>query len=129
MHVTAPPMGYNMIIGRDILELLGIDLQFSTNTIKWDHAVIPMRPNQCTTRDSYQQTLKSPSLDKEFKRITEILDAKYEPADLPKIVEQSNHLNLKEKQQLLELLQKHENLFDGTLGKWKGPLYHNDLQS
>ena len=52
MHVTTAPMGYDVIIGRDIMDLLGIDLQFSTKTIKWDHAEISMRPNNCNQYDT-----------------------------------------------------------------------------
>ena len=53
-------------------------------------------------------------------RIVRILDAKYEKANLPDIVEnECSHLNPPEKLQLLELLTEFEDLFDGTLGDWK----------
>ena len=57
-----------------------------------------------------------------------ILDAKYEKADLPKIVSDYNHISTNQKQQLLRLLQKHETLFDGTLGTWKGSTYDIELK-
>jgi hypothetical protein len=52
-------------------------------------------------------------------RIQNIIESKYTPADLNKIVEECTHLEKDEQRQLLRLLQKFENLFDGTLGTWK----------
>ena len=52
------------------------------------------------------------------KRIQQIIDAKYCPADLTKIVEECTHLSKDEQKQLLKLLHKYEHLFDGTLGTW-----------
>jgi hypothetical protein len=52
-------------------------------------------------------------------RIQSILESKYCPADLQKIVEECKHLSAAEQGQLLKLLQKFGNLFDGTLGTWK----------
>ena len=38
---------YDMIIGRDLLHELGIDLLFSLGVMKWDNATVPMRdPSQ-----------------------------------------------------------------------------------
>ena len=34
---------YDMIIGRDLLHELGIDLLFSLGVMKWDNATVPMR--------------------------------------------------------------------------------------
>ena len=52
--------------------------------------------------------------------IVRILDAKYEKANLPDIVQiKCAHLDSKEKMKLLELLIEFEDLFDGTLGEWK----------
>ena len=34
---------YDMIIGRDMLETLGIDLLFSQHLMQWDNATVPMR--------------------------------------------------------------------------------------
>ena len=49
-----------------------------------------------------------------------ILDANYEKADLPKIVKDTcSHLKESKKLELLSLLQKYEQMFDGTLGKCK----------
>ena len=49
-----------------------------------------------------------------------ILDAKYEKADLPEILEnECVHLKPEAKLKLLELLIEFEDLFDGTLCDWK----------
>ena len=47
------------------------------------------------------------------------LDAKYESAELKKVINQSTNLNKVEKTELYELLLKYEDMFDGTLGKWR----------
>jgi hypothetical protein len=52
-------------------------------------------------------------------RIQSIIESKYCPADLTKIVEECTNLDNTEQKQLLKLLQKFEDLFDGTLGTWK----------
>ena len=49
-------------------------------------------------------------------RAVKILDAKYEKADLPEIVEtQCQHLDTHQRKELLKLLTEFEDLFDGTL--------------
>ncbi len=49
-----------------------------------------------------------------------ILDAKYEKEDLPQIVKDTcSHLVESKKLDLLSLLQRYEQMFDRTLGKWK----------
>jgi hypothetical protein len=54
------------------------------------------------------------------KRVTQILDAKYQKADLQSIVGNNcKHLSTDQKKKLPQLLQKYESLFDGTLGDWK----------
>jgi hypothetical protein len=57
------------------------------------------------------------------KRVTWILDTKYQKADLQSIVrDNSKHLSTNHQQKLLQLLKKYELLFDGTLGDWKTKL-------
>jgi hypothetical protein len=44
MHVgTLENVRYDMIIGNDLLESLKIDIKYSTSTIEWDSAEIPMK--------------------------------------------------------------------------------------
>ena len=61
--------------------------------------------------------------------MSSILDAKYSPADLPKLVNDVETLTDKnDKKSLLDLPQKHEELFDGTLGLWQGKPHHTNLK-
>jgi hypothetical protein len=54
------------------------------------------------------------------KRVTWILDTKYQKADLQSIVRDNcKHLRANQQKKLLQLLNKYESLFDGTLGDWK----------
>jgi len=56
------------------------------------------------------------------KRSIEILDAKYDKANLPAIVKGNcSHLTPSQREKLLSLLFEFEELFDGTLGDWKRP--------
>ncbi len=50
------------------------------------------------------------------KRVTQILDAKYQKADLQAIVkDKCTHLSANHQKKLLQLLSKYKLLFDGTL--------------
>ena len=56
------------------------------------------------------------------KRVIEILDAKYDKANLPEIVKDTcPHLEPSQQDMLLSLLLDYEALFDGTLGDWNRP--------
>ena len=118
-----------MIIGRDLLEELGIDIQFSTCSIKWEDAQLPMRsPNVTLEQVFFTENTEGKLAIKASKRLKEILDAKYVKANLEEEVECFVNLIPYEKESLLELLKKYEHLFDGTLGKWKSEPYNIQLK-
>ena len=70
----------------------------------------------------------SPELLTSFDHVKEILDAKYEPADLDKVVEKSTHLSKNEQEKSQKLLMKYGHLFDGTLGAWTRESYEIELK-
>ena len=114
---------YDMIIGRDILFELGIDLLFSSAEMKWNGITIPMQATENLTKNWAEQienellfAQEPPNLDAE--RIQAIIDSKYTAAELSDITKECKLLSEEEQQQLLQLLQKFEHLFDGTLGSW-----------
>jgi hypothetical protein len=53
-------------------------------------------------------------------RIREILEAKYEKANLTEICDKSMHLETEQQEQLFRLLSQYEELFNGELGQWDG---------
>ena len=46
-------IGYNMIIRRDLLNQLNIDIRFSDGTIKWEDQVVPMKNFQRIWKDDH----------------------------------------------------------------------------
>ena len=118
VHVVEDMGAYDMIIGRDILSFLGIDIQFSTRKVSWDGIDMPFKPVDATPETHYHIE-DAMAVNESTERIKQILDAKYEAADLEKVCAEQDHLALEERRQLLALLNKYSDLFDGTLGKWK----------
>jgi hypothetical protein len=118
LHVTKSLGAYDMILGRDLLTDLGIDIRFSTNTVEWDNSEIPMKDTDLETQESYHIGNGNVA-DDALKCIKRILDAKYEPANLRKVAKEANHLPEEQQEELHTLLNKYEDLFDGTLGHWK----------
>ena len=120
---TAENNRYDMIIGRDLMHEVGIDLKFSTGIIEWDNAETSMLSPTAFNSENLEQLEKESlfihdPVTTEADRIQSILDAKYKPADLKQIASECKLLNLKEQQLLLKLMSKYKDLFDGTLGTW-----------
>jgi len=126
-HVADELGPYDLIIGRDLLRELQINLHFDSLEIEWDEARVPMRDSDATIETSYH-VHDSQAVDEATKRIKEILDAKYEKISIKEVVAGQTHLNKECQTKLKELLTKFEDLFDGTLGRWNGPSYEIELK-
>ena len=128
VHVASDLGAYDMIIGRDILSFLGIDVKFSTLEIEWEHRTMPFKMHDATVLDAYH--VEEPgAVDEQVDRVKKILDAKCEPADLEKVCTLQSHLIVEQQQALLSLLNRYADLFDGTLGKWNGTEVNLKLQT
>jgi hypothetical protein len=122
---------YDLIIGKQTLHDIGAVLDFKEKTITIDDIFLPMRNiNNLQFKSSISRVFKlnanyaqEPESTRDAtKRVVEILDTKYDKADLPSIVKNNcTHLSTPHQNSLLALLLKYEELFDGTLGDWKLP--------
>jgi hypothetical protein len=125
-----PPL-YNPIIGKQPLHDIGMALDLKEKTITINEILLPMKNiNNLQIKPSISSVLKqntclaqeSVSTCNATKHVVEILDAKYDKADLSSIVQNNcAHLSPSHCNSLLALLLRFEELFDGTLGDWKLP--------
>ena len=116
---------YDMIIGRDVMRVLQMDVLSSDLTISMGDIKIPWasrNANKSTLFNSESELEEKDSAD----RLKKILDAKYEPANLEELVGNSK-LSPDQKIGLLHLLQKYEDLFDGSLGTFQMDSYNIEL--
>ncbi len=122
---------YDLIIGKQTLHDIGAVLDFNKKTITIDEILQSMRNiDNLQLKPIISRALKlNSSLAQEpvstpnaTKRAVEILDAKYDKADLPSIVKNDcAYLSMPHCNSLLTLLLKFEELFDGMSGDWKSP--------
>jgi hypothetical protein len=122
---------YNLIIGKQTLHDIGAVLDFKERTITIDDILLPIRKiNNLQLKSSISRALKfnsnfaqePESTRNTTKHMVEILDAKYNKADLPSIVKNNcTHLSMPHQNSLLALLLKYKELFDGMLGDWMLP--------
>ena len=61
-------------------------------------------------------------------RMDRILDADYHKANINDVTAEAVHSTPEEQKQLNFLLKRHEDLFDGQLGKWNGPPINFELK-
>ena len=117
-----------MIIGRDLIRSLGIDIHGADMTIHWDNATITWYDIDYTTINAFALSQYNTPFNSETNRMTCILDAKYSKTDLKTIAESSTHLDPQERNDLYTLLKKYECLFDSNLGTWHGKPYDTKLK-
>ena len=82
-----------MIIGRDLIRSLVIDIYGADMTIHWDDSAIPWRNIDSPTNDVFALSQHKSPFKSETKRMKRILDAKYSKADIKNIAESSTHLD------------------------------------
>ena len=121
----SPLQSYDLILGKDFQQEFGIDILNSSLTLRWDGIEIPMRDfgELRTNRNSahvLQPATESGAAGELQNRVSRILDAHYEKADMHKVAADQTHLTKDQQAELIVLLLKYEHLFDGTLGDWKG---------
>ncbi len=125
----SPPPLYDLIICKQTLHDIGAVLDLKEKTITIDAVLLPMRNiNNLQLKPSFSRVLKlnssfaqePASTRNSTKCIVEILDAKYDKADLPSILKNNcTHLGTPHCNLLFALLLKFKELFDGMLGDWK----------
>ena len=77
-------------------------------------------PEESFTNYYVEEVYESDHVRTATKQLYVILYAKYEKSDLHKVMEnQCQHLTMTQRNELLKLLQKFEELSDGTLYTWK----------
>ena len=74
-----------MIIVRDLIRSLGIDIHGSDMTIHWDDAAIPWRDIDSITNGVFALSQYNAPFNSETKRMKRILNAKYSKADIKTI--------------------------------------------
>ena len=115
---------YDMIIGTDMMEAVGIDLRFSTMTIEWDNIIIPMK-NRGLISDRnaaeiiFQSAVQSTLISRAEKRHQTILDADYSAIDIDEYVEELHYLTKEIRNKLKTIFKKTPNIFKGGLGTLK----------
>ena len=115
---------YDMILGRDLMHELGMIFDFKEGRMTWDNSWINMQNPSLFDEGSLRAfeeelfLMHDPDTT-DAERIQQIVDAKYNAANLQEEVLKVNNLNKEERKQLYKLLKKYGTLFDGALGTWK----------
>jgi hypothetical protein len=128
MHVTSNMRKYDVIVGRDLLQDLGIIINFRDKTIEWEHGSDPIPHFKSDSHDLFKIESERKPVIEATNRVKSIIDAKYEKANLDELVTSCTQLSNLEQQQLLQLPTKHEAFFDGSLGHWKDQPYDIKLK-
>jgi hypothetical protein len=115
---------YDMIVDRDLMYSIGLDLRFSDSTMVWDNATVPMRSITWLEADNlelYSTHIISQNdpIASDAARIQSTLDVKYTPASTDEMVDECTNLTKSKQERLFTLLDRYQDLFDGTLGTWK----------
>ena len=114
-----------MIIGRDLMRKIKMNVLYSDNVVTWDELKLPMHEVSATGKWHNFNALvedhaESESVEDSMSRLTRILDANYDTPVLEDEVAKMTNLNPIQRNLLLALLKKNEDLFDGQLGDWVG---------
>jgi hypothetical protein len=120
--------GYDVIIGRDILKTMGLQIHYDTESFVWDNIKVKMVPRRHWDRASIKAFWQHRE-NAEENNISEIKPAEYQVANLQDIAEQQTHLSSLERAKLYSTLSDFAQLFQGTPGKYNGDPIHLELLS
>ena len=127
---------FDIILGADFLEKIGMNLRYEDLTIEWLGNTVAMETIVKATDvaahvDYYIDELDCEELgfdiDESYLSVP-ILDAKYDKWSIEEVIsEHCAHLTPTQQDDMRALLARHTKLFDGTLGKYPGEPMHIEL--
>jgi len=118
---------YDVILGNNFINKVGIDIKGSNAMVEWLGNVVPMRapPTQSQAEEDFNALAESYHIEVENDWLgfdpldnyaSKILDAKYDKVNVEDVAAAQSHLTPTQKSDLAKLLKKHEELFSGKLG-------------
>ena len=120
----SPTCRYDVILGRDILRIMGAKLDFHTQTIVWLDRQIPMKRSSKISTPSQEEYLLEEEEEEDYSILFEVYaddviikDGKYQAVSPDEVVNQLTHLTVEQKRLLHDVFEKYKMVFDGTLGK------------
>ena len=127
---------YDLILGMDLMQLLGIDIHTSTKTVIWDGLRVPFKPRDYFTSELFTESLHDAMLgshddvddDLGYKAIT-IKSSLYEKHNTDEVAQQQVHLTPQQRDELAKVLAKFPKLFSGKLGCYTHKKVHLELKS
>lgn len=129
----APRCPYDVILGRDVLGIIGLDILFSQGACKWMGKTILMKaPNHWRQPDNvalaFDQGSQDVLDDDDAYDESFILDAKYEATSGEEVAAKQQHLTKEQRDQLQAALANSAQLFDGKLGHYKDEQIHLEIE-
>jgi len=128
---------YDMILGTNFLSKTGIKLNYDHGKMLWYDSTLPMHSQKGLTsadfdhmEDMYYIQYKDELLGQDWLEIyaTEILNTRYKWTDVQDVVDGQNHLTAQQKCDLLNVLMRHQKLFDSTLGVYLHKKVHIEIE-
>ncbi len=111
---------YDLILGRDLLQDIGLDIHYSSSNFTWDNISVTMVPSGYWSQEKISATARSWNESKQEINIREILPADYKPTDTNQVADKQTHLSPNEHEQLRHVFLDFSDLFQGTCGKYNG---------
>jgi len=127
---------YDLIIGMDLLQALGIDVMSSSKRVMWGDLTIPFRPSDYFVTHTFDASSISSEDNPDDEALAKeagykskvLLHSKYEKVDPQEVARQQKHLNQQQQADLARLLSKHMKLFSGKLGTYPHKKIHLELK-
>ena len=122
----SPTCRYDIILGRDILEIMGATIDFDQHTIRWLGRDLPMKdPREIRFNSASREHEAHLSQEEEedfllFEAFADdilIKDRKYQAVSPEEVVVQLHHLSKQQRQLLKLTFEKYKRVFAGKLGK------------
>jgi len=126
---------YVFILGRDLLQDIGLDIDYSNSQFVWDNIIVDMVPCGFWTKKKIESTAQiwrqngkssAKAKTKEL-HLAEIKPAEYKPINIEDIMQSQAPLTPTEQDQLQQMLLDFQDLFKGQKGNYNGELIQLEL--
>jgi hypothetical protein len=127
----SPSCHYDIILGRDILNQLKIDILYSNKIIRWLDFEVAMKTKHYWQNawNMYYTFAQDDNLSESVDSfLREILPSKYEKANIDDVIKKQAQLTLDQQNELHEVLNQFEHLFNGELGFYPHQKIHLELK-